>query len=167
MSEYHLLRPGISLAQENSINAPVYPFRFEKPKVGDKVWVIVKNEDDDYAIDTDTIAEISDFYDISVSTYNHRKAILSHEIEWPVYEGKKVEIELGTEPIEQSNYLIDFWLTSYHNGHANCFGETLYSSFEEARSVLVQYFTSDHTAYNEVLQMTEEQLKPEIHNERV
>lgn len=152
---YALMRPGISLLGEEGINVPCYPFRYEKPKVGDKVWVIVGNEED-LAIDTDTISEISDFYINAVNTFNYRKSIL----EDPTYKGDKANIDPGKEPTDSSNYLIDFWLTKYHNGHANCFGETIYSSFEEARSVLVQFFKEDHTAYNEVLTMTEEQLKP-------
>jgi len=160
---YYLQRPGVQLRGEGGINCPRYPFRFETPQVGDTVWVIVEDtETHDMAIDTDVISEVSDFHAEAVRQYEWRKKILAGEIEWPTYEGERLDIQQGDLPDVPENYSRDYWLTKYSNGHANDFGETMYQSFNEALSVFVQYFCDDHELYLEVLNSTEEQLKPEI-----
>ena len=158
---YQLMRPGVQLIGEGGVNCPRYPFRFEKPKAGDTVWVIVEDDEThDMAIDTDTISEVSDFHEEAVRQYAWRKAVLAGEVEWPEYEGERLDIRQGDLPDPAENYSRDYWLTKYGNGHGNDFGETMYQSFAEALSVFVQYFCSDHELYLSVLNSTEEDLKP-------
>ena len=164
MKTWNLVRPGISIMGSDmfSPNVPFYPNHFTKPKVGDKVYVILQNEEE-FAIDSDTITYVSNFYDEMAHQHEYRRKVFAGEEPWPVDDyGVRWVFNNPLPPLgKPEEYLIDFWIDKYNNGHGNDFGETLYQTFEEAKSVLVQYFTGHYEDYLEVLNATEEELKPD------
>lgn len=168
MSNFRVVRPGITLlgSEEFSPVVPNYPFHYTEPKVGDTVWVIVESEEE-WAIDSDTIVEIVDYYEESVRTYEYRQQVLRGEIEHPMVDGEPVDFSeyknaIPPDPSTKEDYLIDFWIDKYNPGYGLDFGSCLYRSFEEARSVLVQYYADDHDYYLKILNSSAEELKPTI-----
>lgn len=168
---YHLLRPGVSVAGDGTyINTPTYPWHYSKPKVGDEVYVIVlkplPDGDDDFAIDKTTIVEVSNFYEEAVRQYEYRQKVLSGELETPIFEGEAVDFsqwigDTRPDPKTEPDYVIDFWINKYNPGHSVDFGECLYETFEEAKFVFAQYFTSDHEMLKNILNSSFEDLRPD------
>lgn len=126
----HLYRPGIALIGSWPPNCPEYPFRFEKPKINDKVWLIIQDEEE-FFIEPDKIIGISDYYEQAKDRRENNLSI--------------------SELLPPETYLIDFWLEKYNPGHGVAFGLEIFSSFDEAAFVLLQMYTEFYTDYQEAL----------------
>lgn len=61
IKDWYLVRPGVRLAGTWGPDIFDYPFRYEGPKIGDEVYVIVRNRNTkEFLIARDTIIDIYD-----------------------------------------------------------------------------------------------------------
>ena len=133
----HLFRPGVTLQGDWAPNCPEYPFHYADPKIGDQVWCILFDKDEEeYYIEPDKIIEISNYYHHAQDTIKYRQ---------------ENNITPIPEFYPEETYLIDFWLEKYNPGYGVTFGDCIFETFDEAAFVLLQMYSDDFEEYRECI----------------
>ncbi len=128
---WQLIRPGVRMMGQWGPDVFDYPFRYEVPKVGDKVFVILRDQDTrEFRIEEDVIEEVADHWGHSLA--------VNDTGEWFVdpntgeYALARDFGQAGTP----EGYLIDFWISKYNVGHGLSFGDELFETREDAQEIL-------------------------------